>query len=68
MSTEPTDDELRVFIDAMLSNLDKVVLEPEVIDEAIRDCRDMWVMLYRANLGADALDSPSQTADIANPS
>ena len=59
MDTEPTDEELRAFIDAMLSNLDKAFREPEVIDEAIRDCRDMWVMLYRANLGAAALDPPS---------
>ena len=59
MNTEPTDKELRAFIDTMLSNLDRSLREPEVIDEAVRDCRDMWVMLYRANLGADALDPPS---------
>ena len=59
MDTEPTDKELRAFIDTMLSNLDKSLREPEVIDEAIHDCRDMWVMLYRAHLGADALDPPS---------
>jgi hypothetical protein len=59
VNTEPTDEELRAFISAMLSNLDKSLREPEVIDEAMRDCHDMWVMLYRANLGAAALDPPS---------
>jgi hypothetical protein len=59
VDTEPTDDELRAFIGAMLSNLNKALREPEVLDEAIRDHRDMWVMLYRANLDADALDPPS---------
>ena len=59
MDTEPTHEELRAFIDAMLSNLDKAIREPEVLDEAIRHHRDMWVMLYRASLGADALDPPS---------
>lgn len=43
----------------MLSNLDKAIREPEVLDEAIRDHREMWVMLYRASLGAQALGSPS---------
>lgn len=59
MDTEPTDEELRVFIDGMLSNLDKAIREPEVLDEAIRHDRDMWVMLYRASLDAYALDPPS---------
>ena len=56
MDTEPTDEELRAFIAAMLSNLDKRLREPEVIDEALRDQRYMWVMLYRASadLGTDA--------------
>lgn len=68
MDTEPTDEELRAFIGAMLSNLDKGLREPEVVDEAMRDFRHMWVMLYRANLDADALDPSSYTADRANPS
>lgn len=59
MDTEPTDDELRAFIGAMLSNLDQTLREPEVLDDAIRDHRDMWVMLHRASLDADALDAPS---------
>lgn len=43
----------------MLSNLDKEIREPEVLDEAIRDHREMWVMLYRASRDADALGPPS---------
>ena len=47
------DEQLRAFIDAMLSNLDKRLREPEVLDEAIRDHRDTWVMLYHAAAGMD---------------
>ena len=43
----------------MLSNLDKQLREPEVLDEAIRDHREMWVKLYRAGLDADSLAPPS---------
>ena len=42
----------------MLSNLDRSIREPAVIDEAIREHRAMWVMIYRASLGFDARDSP----------
>lgn len=41
----------------MLSNLDRILREPEVIDEAIRDHREMWVLLYRASLGFDVADA-----------
>ena len=54
MDTDPTDEELRAFIDAMLSNVDRGIREPEVLDEAIRHHRDMWVMLYRASSGAES--------------
>jgi hypothetical protein len=54
VDADPTDEELRAFIDAMLSNLDRRLREPEVLDEAIRDHRDTWVMLYRASLRFDA--------------
>jgi hypothetical protein len=53
MGEEPSDEELRAFVDSMLSNLDRQLREPDVIDEAIREHRDMWVMLYRAGLGFD---------------
>jgi hypothetical protein len=37
----------------MLSNLDRLLREPAVIDEALREHREMWVMLYRGSLGMD---------------
>jgi len=54
---EPSDEELRAFVDSMLSNLDGQLREPVVIDETIREHREMWVMLYRASLGFDVHDS-----------
>ena len=51
MTGGPTDNELRGFVASMLSNLDKQLREPAVIDEAIRAHRDMWTKLYRASLG-----------------
>ena len=47
----PTDDELRAFVESMLSNLDKRLREPEVIEDAVRSQRDMWVSLYLASFG-----------------
>jgi hypothetical protein len=47
---EPSDEELRAFAGSMLSNLDRQLREPEVIDEA-------WVALYRASSGFDVPDS-----------
>jgi hypothetical protein len=57
VDAEPSDEELRAFVDSMLSNLDKELREPAVIDEAIRERRDTWVMLYRASLDVDVRDS-----------
>ena len=57
MDTEPSDEELRAFVSSMLSNLDRLLREPAVIDEAIREHREMWVLLYRASLGFDIHDS-----------
>ena len=57
MDREPSDEELRAFVDSMLSNLDRRLREPVVIDEAIREHREMWVMLYRASLGFGVHDS-----------
>jgi len=54
MAADPTDEQLRAFVEAMLSNLDKQLREPEVIDEAIREHRDMWTKLYNAGLNFDA--------------
>lgn len=53
METRPTDEELRAFVSSMLSNLDRLLREPGVIDETIRDHREMWVLLYRTSLGFD---------------
>ena len=53
MTNEPTDEELRAFVGSMLSNLDRLLREPDVIDEAIREHREVWVMLYRASAGFD---------------
>ena len=38
---EPSDEELRAFVDSMLSNLDRQLREPDVIDEAIREHREI---------------------------
>jgi hypothetical protein len=57
VDTEPSDEELRAFVSSMLSNLDRLFREPAVIDESIREYREMWVLLYRASLGFDVPDS-----------
>ena len=57
MDTEPSDEQLRAFVDLLLSNLDKGIREPDVIDESIREHREMWVMLYRTSLAFDVDDS-----------
>lgn len=54
MTNDPSDEELAAFVASMLSNLDKQLREPAVIDDALRTHRDMWVMLYRASSGLDA--------------
>ena len=57
VDTEPSDEELRAFVDSLLSNLDRHLREPDVINEALREHREMWVMLYRASLRFDLRDS-----------
>lgn len=59
MEAAPSDAELRAFIESMLSNLDKGLREPDVIDEALRTHHEMWTMLYRASLD---FDTPSPDA------
>ncbi len=61
MDTEPGDEELRAFVAAMLSNLDRLLREPEAIDEAIRENREMWVLLYRVSKGFDLSDPEAKT-------
>ena len=58
MDIEPSEEELRTFVESMLSNLEQL-REPAVIDEAIRERHEMWVTLYRASLSLDARDAPS---------
>jgi hypothetical protein len=53
VDAEPTDEQLREFVGSLLSNLDRLIDKPEVIDEAIRERRELWVQLYRASLGFD---------------
>jgi hypothetical protein len=57
VDTEPSVEELRAFVGLMLSNLGGHLREPDVIDETIREHREMWVMLYRASLRFDLRDS-----------
>jgi hypothetical protein len=49
MAVEPSDDELLAFVDSMLSNLDRGLRERDVLEQAISDNREMWVMLYRVS-------------------
>lgn len=53
MEQRPSDEELRSFVESMLSNLDKQLREPDVVDATLREHREMWVMLYCASLGFD---------------
>jgi hypothetical protein len=57
VDSEPSDEQLRAFVSSMLSNLDRLLREPAVIDEAIREQRETWTLLYRASLGFDVHDS-----------
>jgi hypothetical protein len=57
VDTEPSNEELRAFVGSMLSNLNQLISEPEVIDEAISLHREMWVMLYRASQGFTTPDA-----------
>jgi hypothetical protein len=59
VASDPTEEELRAFIESMLSNLDKQLREPDVIDAALREHREMWETLYRAGSGLDARKDPA---------
>lgn len=54
---EPTDEELRAFVVSVLSGLDTVLREADVIEESVRENREMWVLLYRASHGLELPDS-----------
>jgi hypothetical protein len=51
MEPEPSDEELLEFVDLLLSNLDRELREPDVLAKAVRDDRQMWIMLYRLSRG-----------------
>jgi hypothetical protein len=51
MEPEPSDEELLEFVDLLLSNLDRELREPDVLAKAVRDNRQMWIMLYRLSRG-----------------
>ena len=53
MDSEPSEEELYAFVGSMLSNLDRLLREPDVINESIREHREMWTALYRASLGLE---------------
>ena len=53
----PSDDDLLAFVDSLLSNLDRQLREPDVVALAIKDNREMWVMLYHASLGFEVGES-----------
>lgn len=59
MAAEPSQDELLAFVDLMLSNLDRELREPEVLEKAISDNKEMWVMLYRVSHGLEDGESPA---------
>jgi hypothetical protein len=42
----------------MLSNLDKQLREPDVIDEALHTHREMWTRLYQASVGSKPPETP----------
>ena len=58
MDKDPSEEELRAFVEAALSNL-KQLREPAVIDEVLRERRELWVMLYCASLGFEVRDAPA---------
>jgi hypothetical protein len=51
-TTEPTDEDLHEFVRSLLTNLEQLSA-PDVIEEAIRQHRAMWILLYRASQGFD---------------
>ena len=59
MDIDPTEEQLRAFVESMLSNLGGELREPAVIDEAIRERHEMWGLLYRASLGFEVRDEPA---------
>ena len=57
MDTEPSDEELCAFVDSVLSEPDRLLREPDVIAESVREHREMWLLLYRVSQGFELPDS-----------
>jgi hypothetical protein len=57
---EPSDEELLAFAGALLSNLDRELWGPAVLEEAVSDRRALWLLLYKASLGSQELGELSE--------
>lgn len=55
---EPPDHELRAFAMSLLGKFGGLFTEEGIVEEAIREQRDLWVMLYRTDRGDIELASP----------
>lgn len=51
MDTDPSNEELHAFVGSLLSNFKQLVSDDGVIEQAIGEHREMWVLLYRASQG-----------------
>ena len=49
---QPSEEELREFARSVLANAAQGALDgPQAVEDTLREHRDLWVMLYRAELG-----------------
>jgi hypothetical protein len=48
---DPPDHELRAFAMSVLGKFGSLFREEGLVEEAIHEQRDLWVMLYRADRG-----------------
>lgn len=56
---EPPDHELRAYAMSVLGKFGGLFTEAKIVEEAVREQRDLWVLLYRTDRGE---------VDFANPS
>lgn len=56
---EPHDHELRTFAVSLLGKFGSLFAEADIVEETVREQRDLWVMLYHTDRGS---------IDFANPS
>ena len=50
-SPEPPDHELRAYAMSLLGKFGSLFTEEGIVEEAIREQRDLWVLLYRTDRG-----------------